>query len=284
MKRVLSFNPLYFGVAALAFILAIRLIQPYWPTISAQTDQSELAKKISRTLERRAPLFPEAQEIITGSTQEPKKTPAAPKKDEGSSEPAKADAGSGEAAKTDHKAEAAISGGTAKAGGGGEGAAGEMISVPETITGEKTLLERLAARRQHIEEKEKSLSEREALLAAAEQRLEQRIAELKAADGELKATLEAKKSEQVSIKPLVTMYETMKPKDAARIFEKLQLADLLPIAQAMNPRKLSEILAQLDPAIAGKLTMGMAPVATPRNTAQVTNALPELPDLPALSR
>ena len=283
MKRILFFNPIYVGMGALAFILTLRLVQPYWPEDGLPFEKNELASNISRSFEKRVPSAPGTQDIITGSTQGAKKPDPAQKKGESAVEAGKAEGEKGEGAKLEKVSEPAKTE-SAKAVEKSEPQQGETISVPDTITGEKTLLERLAARRQQIDEKEKALGEREALLAAAEQRLEQRIVELKAADGELKATLEAKKTEQVSIKPLVTMYEAMKPKDAARIFEKLQLADLLPIAQAMKPQKLSEILAQLDPAFAGKLTIGMAPVTIARNGAQITNSLPELADLPSAAR
>lgn len=279
MRKISSFNAVYLGTGALAVLLALRLIQAYWPADTVQFEKNELANNIRRSFDKRVPGVPGSHDIITGSTQEPKKSQTETKKSESDSGAANSGGEKFEKSNDVGKANDPV-----KSNSKAEPAQGETISVPETITGEKTLLERLAQRRKLIEDKEKSISEREALLAAAEQRLEQRISELKAADSDLKATMEAKKAEQVSIKPLVTMYETMKPKEAARIFEKIQLVDLLPIAQAMNPRKLSEILAQLDPAIAGKLTLGMTPGSATRQAAQVSNSLPELPDLPALGR
>ena len=275
MKATLSFNPIAWGTGALALMLAVRVIQTYLPQDLSSFETNNLANNISRSFEKRMPVAERSMDIITGSTQEPKKPPAPAKGEQ------KADAANSETAKAEPpKGGAEKATEPPKAGAAAAPNEPENITVPETITGEKTLLERLAVRRQQIDEKEKALAEREALLSAAEQRLEQRIAELKAADSDLKTTLEAKKNEQVTIKPLVTMYEAMKPKDAAKIFEKLQLADLLPIAQAMNPRKLSDILAQLDPVMAGKLTVGLAPIASQRAAAQITNSLPELPDLP----
>jgi flagellar motility protein MotE (MotC chaperone) len=278
MKAAISFNPMLWGVGALGLMLAIRVIQPYWPDQLPTAQTNSLADNISRSFEKRLPAHERSVDIVTGSTQEPKKPQAATKGEQ------KTETGNAEAAESEQAKGATEKAGETPKGVSSGAAAPDNISVPETITGEKTLLERLAARRQQIDEKEKALGEREALLAAAEQRIEQRIAELKAADSELKTTLEAKKNEQVTIKPLVTMYESMKPKEAAKIFEKLQLADLLPIAQAMNPRKLSEILAQLDPVMAGKLTVSMAPVTVQRSAAQITNSLPELPDLPVTAR
>ena len=59
------------------------------------------------------------------------------------------------------------------------------------------------------------------------------------------------------IKQLVTVYEAMKPKDAARILSRLDTAVLTRIAKAMKPRKMSAIMAQLDPGAAEKLTLAL---------------------------
>ena len=50
----------------------------------------------------------------------------------------------------------------------------------------------------------------------------------------------------------------MKPKDAARVFDPLDVAVLMAMVDHMNPRKMSEILAAMDPAAAEKLTVALA--------------------------
>ena len=60
------------------------------------------------------------------------------------------------------------------------------------------------------------------------------------------------------MKALVTMYETMKPKDAARIFDRLDSKVLLDVARLINPRRMSEILAQMAPEAAERLTVELA--------------------------
>ena len=45
---------------------------------------------------------------------------------------------------------------------------------------------------------------------------------------------------------LVRIYENMKPKDAARIFEVLDLDTLLMVAERMNERKLAPVMAQMN--------------------------------------
>ena len=54
------------------------------------------------------------------------------------------------------------------------------------------------------------------------------------------------------------MYENMKPKDAARIFDRLDMKILVDVSTQMNPRKMSDILAQMTPDAAERLTVELA--------------------------
>jgi flagellar motility protein MotE (MotC chaperone) len=56
----------------------------------------------------------------------------------------------------------------------------------------------------------------------------------------------------------VAMYETMKAKEAATIFNQLDMPVLLRVTRAMNPRKMAPILARMDPMRAKSLTAGLA--------------------------
>jgi flagellar motility protein MotE (MotC chaperone) len=88
---------------------------------------------------------------------------------------------------------------------------------------------------------------RENLMKAAEKRLEGRIEELK--------KLEGKDSETIDrLKSVVIMYESMRPKDAAKIFDRMELRTLIDITNQMNPRKVSEVMALMKPENAERLT------------------------------
>lgn len=50
------------------------------------------------------------------------------------------------------------------------------------------------------------------------------------------------------------IYENMKPKDAGRIFEELEMNVLLEVAEKMNNRRLAPILAKMDPKKARDVT------------------------------
>jgi flagellar motility protein MotE (MotC chaperone) len=57
---------------------------------------------------------------------------------------------------------------------------------------------------------------------------------------------------------LVKTYETMKPKDAARIFDTLEMEVLIEVAQRMKEAKLAPVLAAMDPAKAQSVTVELA--------------------------
>jgi flagellar motility protein MotE (MotC chaperone) len=131
---------------------------------------------------------------------------------------------------------------------------------PEAMpASERALLERLAARRDSLKQRGEALDLREQLLGNAERKLEEGVDTLRQsedkADGSGSQRAEA---ERVALKNIVTMYETMKPKDAARVFDRLSLEVLVPIVLAMNPRKMAEVLALMQSEPAEKLTVALA--------------------------
>lgn len=131
---------------------------------------------------------------------------------------------------------------------------------PNDLTSaEKALLDRLQARRQELDAREQELNLRENLLRAAEKKIDDQIIEMKALEERLAALEAARKSEQdQKIKDLVTMYENMKPKQAAAIFDRLEMKVLVDVAVAMNPKKTSDIIARMEPAAAERLTVALA--------------------------
>jgi flagellar motility protein MotE (MotC chaperone) len=125
--------------------------------------------------------------------------------------------------------------------------------------GERALMESLKGRRQELDERSRELDMRENLLKAAEKRVEAKIADLKAMEARIKNTMGARdKQEAERFKGIVTMYENMKPKDAARIFDRLDLNILIDVSTAINPRQMSSILAQMTPDTAERLTVELA--------------------------
>jgi len=77
------------------------------------------------------------------------------------------------------------------------------------------------------------------------------------------------------------MYENMKPKDAARIFDRLDMKVLIEVETHMNPRTMSEILAGMTPDTAEKLTVELANRARAQPASQTPDKLPKIEGKPA---
>jgi flagellar motility protein MotE (MotC chaperone) len=141
-----------------------------------------------------------------------------------------------------------------------EGAPVKMDEAqPQVSASERAILERLQSRRQEIEARQREIDIRESLLKSAEKRIENKVEEMKAVESRISTTqAEQKAAEAQRMKGLVTMYEGMKPKDAARVFDRLEMGVLIEIASAIAPRKMSDILGLMSPEAAERLTVEMA--------------------------
>jgi flagellar motility protein MotE (MotC chaperone) len=124
---------------------------------------------------------------------------------------------------------------------------------------ERAILERLQARRQELEARQREIDIRESLLKAAEKRIETKVDEMKGLETRAAVVNEQKaEAENVRFKGIVTMYEGMKPKDAAKVFDRLDMAVLIEIASKIAPRKMSDIMGVMQPDAAERLTVEMA--------------------------
>lgn len=160
---------------------------------------------------------------------------------------------------------------------------GQPIPLTSTTGGSATeaaLLASLANRRAELETYEKDLTLRASLVDAAEKRLEERQATLQALEGQISTLVDQRQDmETGQFAGIVSMYENMKPRDAANIFNALEMNVLLRVAKTMNPRKMAPILAAMDPARAQELTVKMAALAdepTDKMTQADLSALPQI--------
>jgi flagellar motility protein MotE (MotC chaperone) len=130
---------------------------------------------------------------------------------------------------------------------------------PSVPPAERAILERLQARRQELEARAREIDIRESLLKAAEKRIESKVEEMKAVESRIStATGQKGEADSARLKNIVTMYEGMKPKDAAKVFDRLEMTVLLDIATQIAPRKMSDILGLMAPEAAERLTVEMA--------------------------
>ena len=134
-----------------------------------------------------------------------------------------------------------------------------LTQVEQQTNSEDALLERLADRRTELDTREAELDMRFALVEAAEKRIEERTAVLEALEAKINAMVDEKRTlEESQFVAVIAMYETMKPKDAAAIFDQLEMEVLLRVARGINPRKMAPIMAKMDPTKAKELTAGLA--------------------------
>jgi flagellar motility protein MotE (MotC chaperone) len=126
-------------------------------------------------------------------------------------------------------------------------------------------LQALAQRRSELDKRAEEMREQEATLAAAQKRLEEKLALMREIEAKIAAaTKEQEAEEDGRIKSLVKIYETMKPKDAARVFEQLDLPVLLKVLERMKEAKSAPILAAMDPGKAKTVTVAIAAKDDPR--------------------
>lgn len=126
-------------------------------------------------------------------------------------------------------------------------------------TDEIEVLQSLARRREEIEKREQKLAAQEALLKAAEQEVDRKIAELNKLRSELESLLGQQQTmEDDRIASLVKIYENMKPKEAAAIFNTLDMDVLLAVISKMAERRSSPIIANMDTDRARLVTIRLA--------------------------
>jgi flagellar motility protein MotE (MotC chaperone) len=157
--------------------------------------------------------------------------------------------------------------------------AGTVVPLDGQPSGaERAILERLQERRQELDARARELDIRESLIQAAEKRMEGQLAELKGTEQRIKdATQQRDDADAARFKGLVTMYENMKPRDAAKIFDRLDIGVLIEMASKIKPQVMSDILAQMSPDIAQRLTVELASKA--QDSKQASSNPNELPKI-----
>jgi flagellar motility protein MotE (MotC chaperone) len=124
---------------------------------------------------------------------------------------------------------------------------------------EVEVLQQLAKRREELELRARQLDEREAMVAAAEQRMEQKMAELRALQTTVEDLLvKRSEEEEATLQTLVLTYEKMKPKDAAQVFEEMDMDLLKDLVSRMKTSRAAPILALVSPTKVKELTLELA--------------------------
>jgi flagellar motility protein MotE (MotC chaperone) len=124
---------------------------------------------------------------------------------------------------------------------------------------ERTVLLELRQRREELERRDATIGARESVLIATEQKIDARLKELRDLQSQL-AGLDAQRQqrEEANWQSLVKVYETMKPREAAAIFNDLQMPVLLPLIGHMKEAKVAAVLAAMAPDKAREVTAQLA--------------------------
>jgi flagellar motility protein MotE (MotC chaperone) len=124
---------------------------------------------------------------------------------------------------------------------------------------ELQVLQSLGARRNQLDAREQNLDTQLQLLSAAEAKVDVKLKQLAGLKGDIQGLLgEADAKKEAELARLVTIYEQMKPADAAVRMTLLDDSVRLPLASKMNVRKLSAILGMMPPADAKTMTEKLA--------------------------
>lgn len=154
--------------------------------------------------------------------------------------------------------------------------------TPAISATERAVLERLQERRQELEARAREIDIRESLLKAAEQRIDARAEEIKGVESRIAAATQQKdEADATRFQSIVTMYESMKPKDAGKIFDRLEMGVLIEVASRMKPQKMSDVLAQMSTEAAERLTVEMARRSGGIGMAASASALPKIEGRPS---
>lgn len=123
----------------------------------------------------------------------------------------------------------------------------------------------LSENRQTAKERERALDLREQAIRASEKRLKDSLQnqqqrpkadDAAATRAGAKADKEAEEAE--TLDQLARIYQSMKPKQAAVVFEQLDIDVQIAVARKMRERSTAQILAAMTPAGAARLSMALA--------------------------
>jgi len=124
---------------------------------------------------------------------------------------------------------------------------------------ELRILQSLGARRGQLDQREQDIDVQLQLLAAAEAKLDAKVKALNGLKGDIQGLLgQADTQKSAEVDRMVTVFSSMKPKDAAARMTILDDSVRLPIAAKMKERTLSLILANMPPTDAKVLTERLA--------------------------
>jgi flagellar motility protein MotE (MotC chaperone) len=135
----------------------------------------------------------------------------------------------------------------------------DILQNQNLSSAELKLLQELGARRSRLDRSEDELRIKEKVLLSTEAKISQKIEELKLLQGKLEEVMKQyDQKEQDKIHSLVKIYENMKPREAAKILDELDMAILLRVIGNMKEVKAAPIIANMNSVKARDLSVQLA--------------------------
>ncbi|WP_170411575.1 MotE family protein [Ruegeria atlantica] len=142
---------------------------------------------------------------------------------------------------------------------GSDPVAPEAMQSQPKRPGTQELLTELLRREEALNKREAAVVDKEKALNIANQAIETRLAALQEAEDSLRQTLAfAEKAAETDLTRLTDVYQSMKPKDAAALFETMDPGFAAGFLSRMPPEAAAGVLAGLSPEAAYTISVIMA--------------------------
>ncbi len=129
----------------------------------------------------------------------------------------------------------------------------------EADGGTMAMLSALQEREARLAEQEKLAADQQATIGLARTEIDKKLTELARAEAKLAATIaQADQAADKDVSALVAMYESMKPKDAAKLFAEMDPDFAAGFLARMRPESAAGVLTGLDPSKAYAISVLLA--------------------------
>jgi len=134
---------------------------------------------------------------------------------------------------------------------------------------EVEVLQALGTRRQALDQRATQIETQDDLMTAAERRLDQRLAQLHQLETTVNGLLgQLDQAQEQRLAALVDVYQRMRAKDAANVFNSLDDTVMVQVASRMRQANLAEVMGRMTPDRARHLTQLLADRARPPTSGQ----------------
>lgn len=129
---------------------------------------------------------------------------------------------------------------------------------------EVQVLQALGARRETLDQRAVAMETETELMSAAERRLDERLGELRRLESTVNTLLgQLDEAQEQRLTSLVDVYQRMRAKDAATVFDGLEDEVLVQVASRMRQQNLAEVMGRMTPDRARRLTQMLAERSRP---------------------